>query len=167
MNRRHRLTARFGGGLPTARVSVLLLAALLLLGIDHSPGIAKAFEVPESGSETQSVRSKFAGRYYRGDGLGLNLYLTLNMDGTFTCVWRGCLGEYGTCAGTWKGNGREVKLHTIKKDGMFKDRPPGNLKVGRDGKKIILIPAEEKDLFSKLGPSRVSCYYRVDQVPRR
>jgi hypothetical protein len=39
--------------------------------------------------------SAFAATYYRGDGLGFNLHLSLREGGTFECSWTGCLGNYG------------------------------------------------------------------------
>ena len=35
-----------------------------------------------------------AGEYYFGDGLGANCTLKIRPQGTFTFVWRGCLGTY-------------------------------------------------------------------------
>ncbi len=46
-------------------------------------------------------RADLPGTFYQGDGLGVNLYLTLKDDGRFTFVWRGCLGEYDRNEGPW------------------------------------------------------------------
>jgi hypothetical protein len=41
------------------------------------------------------------GKYYFGDGLGVNCYLELGNDGQFTFRWSGCLGEYDRNSGPW------------------------------------------------------------------
>jgi hypothetical protein len=48
------------------------------------------------------------GRYYSGDGLGRNVYVTLKSDGAFVSDWQGCLGVYGQAEGTWRLEGDQV-----------------------------------------------------------
>jgi hypothetical protein len=42
------------------------------------------------------------GKYYQGDGLGVNWNLSLTRDHRFTFEWTGCLGVYGSTRGTWR-----------------------------------------------------------------
>lgn len=42
-----------------------------------------------------------AGKYYFGDGLGVNCSLELKGDGKFSFTWRGCLGVYDQNNGPW------------------------------------------------------------------
>lgn len=49
-----------------------------------------------------------AGTYYSGDGLGRNITVVLNPDGTFTGEWEGCLGPYGQANGNWQRHGDEL-----------------------------------------------------------
>lgn len=60
------------------------------------------------------TRAELAGRYYQGDGLGVNLDLRLAADGTFKFVWRGCLGEYDKNGGTWWVEGDVVVMNPEK-----------------------------------------------------
>jgi hypothetical protein len=48
------------------------------------------------------------GRYYSGDGLGRNVYVTLKPDGGFVSDWQGCLGVYGQAEETWRLEGDRV-----------------------------------------------------------
>src|SRR3989338_7636275 len=43
-----------------------------------------------------------AGKYYFGDGTGVNNYLELSPDGNFDFKWRGCLGMYDENNGAYK-----------------------------------------------------------------
>lgn len=47
------------------------------------------------------VAAELPGQYYSGDGLGYNVTVTLNSDGTYISDWQGCLGTYGSASGTW------------------------------------------------------------------
>lgn len=105
------------------------------------------------------------GSYYRGDGLGLNLHLALNKDGTFECRWTGCLGEYGKSSGRWSGDERHIKTHAEVAEGMLKDRPVGDLEVGQSNGKTILIQINRRDYFDRVGASRSSCFHRKADVP--
>ena len=47
------------------------------------------------------AESRLTGKYYLGDGLGVNKYLSLSSDGTFHFRWQGCLGTYDENEGTY------------------------------------------------------------------
>lgn len=83
------------------------------------------------------------GDYYQGDGLGYNLHLTLENDGTFTCQWTGCLGDYGSTSGEWSRSGRHITVNPTDSSGMFKDTPLGNMTIlKRDGGRRLIRDAD-------------------------
>src|SRR5437867_3612562 len=51
------------------------------------------------------------GRYYFGDGLGVNCTLELDPGGRFSFSWHGCEGEYDRNEGTWSRDGDLLELH--------------------------------------------------------
>ena len=110
--------------------------------------------VSESGSAV-------VGSYYRGDGLGFNLSLTLARDGTFRCKWTGCLGVYGNTAGTWLREGDRIVTRTAQADGMFEGDPLGDLEVVQNEGETLLIQTNDRDFFEKWGPSRYSAFSRA------
>lgn len=54
--------------------------------------------------------AELPGRYYLGDGLGVNCTLTLQANGRFEFKWTGCLGEYDQNAGKWTLDGDVMVL---------------------------------------------------------
>lgn len=67
-------------------------------------------QVPENTPVQRYDPTRIAGEYYQGDGLGANLYLTINLDYTFKFRWMGCLGEYDKNHGKWKFEGDVLVL---------------------------------------------------------
>lgn len=130
-----------------------------LIKSDRDTGSQQA----DSGQPTDRILvSGIAGSYYRGDGLGLNLHLTLAENGTFRCNWTGCLGDYGNTTGTWSQAKNRIVIETAKVDGMFEHSPLGDLElIQRDGE-TLLVQTNSKDFFEKWGPSRFSCFSRTD-----
>lgn len=57
---------------------------------------------------TRASVGELPGTYYSGDGLGRNVTVVLNPDGTFTSDWQGCLGVYGEADGTWQLQGDQI-----------------------------------------------------------
>lgn len=51
---------------------------------------------------------QLVGRYYGGDGLGYNIWIQLDADGSYSADWHGCLGVYGEARGQWKAEGDQV-----------------------------------------------------------
>ena len=101
--------------LPSLPVSILasLLAAFLIYRSNFIPrkqGLIAvgmvlcvwiiAFEYVPPGQLTSEKKlngvplQEIAGKYYLGDGLGLNWYLDISPAGRFCFLWRGCLGIY-------------------------------------------------------------------------
>ena len=59
------------------------------------------------------------GSYYKGDGLGVNISIQLNPDGTYTSDWNGCLGSYGNSEGSWQANSEYLLFSPSEEDGMM------------------------------------------------
>lgn len=105
--------------------------------------------VPVSPALPEPLALPYAGRYYRGDGLGYNIVLDLENDGSYRGQWRGCLGVYGTAAGKWRvkssGKARQIVLEPTRETNMMK----GHLRIldiiYRD-KKVLFLPTSERDL---------------------
>lgn len=106
------------------------------------------------------AEAALVGSYYRGDGLGLNLVLSLLPDGSFRCQWTGCMGDYGSCSGVWSLDDERVNVRVDAANGLFKEIPLGNLDVesGDDG--TVLIPVKDRAFYDSHGPSGVSCFTR-------
>ena len=76
-------------------VLILLIIAMWATGCSRS----YSSYTPDSGcsgiSETKKANDHlWAGDYYKGDGLGMNIYLSLSEKGKFEYQWYGCLGLY-------------------------------------------------------------------------
>jgi len=102
------------------------------------------------------------GKFYYGDGLGLNLNLTIAEDQTFNCNWHGCLGAYGVCSGTWKRTDMEIEIAELESDGMFINDPLGNLEIGSSDGETILIKLNDRELFDQMGAKRYTCFHRIE-----
>jgi len=77
-----------------------LLAAVSLVALLFGVCVSIAGEEKEKGTpEAPSSAKAVAGDYYRGDGTGYNIYLTLKENGKYTAEWHGCLGKYGEASG--------------------------------------------------------------------
>src|SRR5438128_8068255 len=57
--------------------------------------------------------------YYGGDGLGYNLHMSLHADGTFSCKWTGCMGDYGNASGVWSRSADRVSFVNQQATGML------------------------------------------------
>jgi hypothetical protein len=60
--------------------------------------------------ESPPAIESLAGKYYRGDGLGVNWSLQLNTNGTYAFTWDGCLGRYAESQGHYRLSGQVVVL---------------------------------------------------------
>jgi hypothetical protein len=102
--------------------------------------------------------ASLAGHYYRGDGLGYNLYLNLASSGTYKAEWRGCLGVYGTANGIWSLNGEQIVFSPSEETGMME----GHLRelhiVKQDGQ-AVFVPDLQDDYYQKHGPDRYSAFH--------
>jgi hypothetical protein len=73
----------------------------------------------ERPSPDRVLASKLPGTYYKGDGLGEDIYLEVKADGTYSARWLGDLGDYGRASGTWRLAGNEVQLQPIAETEML------------------------------------------------
>jgi hypothetical protein len=98
-------------------LTFLICVALGLVGrfghwrVRANADIRKAL-APHAASETKLAfdESEIYGRYYFGDGLGVNCSLTIEEDHRFSFQWRGCEGVYDQNSGTWQLHGDVVTL---------------------------------------------------------
>lgn len=119
---------------------------------------------PKKGvSEAPSDSKALAARYYRGDGTGYNVSITLAADGSYSSEWHGCLGKYGEASGTWTLAGRKLTFAPTKEDGMMKGHLK-ELEVMRFDAAWILVPTKKQDreFYEKWGISRYSCFQKAD-----
>lgn len=83
-----------------------------------------------------------AGSYYYGDGLGVNRMISIDPEGTYNYIWRGCLGVYATAYGriTLDAGGVAVL-------GPAEEGGEGGLslrlRVVRWGERTYLVPEDE------------------------
>ena len=142
-----------------------MLIIVLIAVAGCAPRVEQA-QIPESQNDTTTSDAnqigenerQLIGTYYRGDGTGYNLALTLKSTGQFNCRWTGCLGVYGSSTGTWKVDGDEIQISTLTAKGMMEDKPIGTLKVSTNLGKTILIQNNDREFFDEHGPSRYSCF---------
>ena len=141
------------------RVShILVLVTLIAVGCrthDDDPRLIK-----KASAETPSDAKAVSGSYYRGDGTGYNIYLTLKPNGSYAAEWQGCLGKYGEASGKWNLNEKRITFHPSKEEGNLK----GHLKsldVQKFNGDWVLLPT---DFNEKRGVSRASCYQKLDKI---
>lgn len=116
----------------TGRTFSVVLAALTLL-------IATPLLVVAAQRVESTLKSE---RWYRGDGLGYNITITLTEDGTYDARWRGCRGEYGSSQGVWVDQGFEIVLAPERENGLME----GHLRTLRRLKlhgTEVLVPPED------------------------
>jgi hypothetical protein len=125
-NAMHRFATRNAWTLATLAMVVLSLSVLIAC---FSQRISLALWPTDPVPANSFADPMLVGRYYDGDGLGVNLNLSLRGDGTYSCSWTGCLGDYGSTQGNWGRLGDTIHISPTKLDGMFKRKPLGNLQV--------------------------------------
>ena len=98
----------------------------------------------------QVPAEKVYGKYYRGDGLGVNHYLELAMNGRFIFRWHGCLGEYDKNEGAFKMEGNKLvllpELPNIQKG--FQGTPTQFI-VRQAGEDVFLVEKRDMKRFRK------------------
>ncbi len=95
-------------------LAVGLIATLAATAVAQAPSAWRPFDggprkIPAGFEEREQAiearlgaapASRWAGRYYQGDGLGENIRLQLAPDAGVTATWTGCLGMYGANHGS-------------------------------------------------------------------
>jgi hypothetical protein len=119
--------------------------------------------IPEGSDDPKAL----AGHYYRGDGTGYNVDLTLGADGAYTAEWQGCLGTYGTAAGSWKLTDGLVVLTPSKETDMMRDHLRG-LEVLKFKGHWILLTTNQSDrkFYDKWGITAYSCFQNTNSIFR-
>jgi hypothetical protein len=117
-------------------LAVVLVAASISY---YSRALSFFTQLTESLPNHAFVDATLVGHYYDGDRLTANRNLTLKADGTFYCTWTGCLGDYGSTQGNWGRVGNTVHLVATELDGMFKQKPLGNLIVSDNDEGLRLF----------------------------
>ena len=131
----------------------------LSLGLVAAPGADDTEKgTPEAPRDAKAV----AGSYYRGDGIGYNIYLTLKENGEYTAEWHGCLGKYGEASGQWTLTDKRIVFRPAKEEDMMK----GHLKsldVLRYKGQWIFVPSDDHEFYDKYGVSRYSCFQKQEK----
>jgi len=89
----------------------------------------------------------YNGKYFFGDGLGVNCHLTLAED-TFSFLWRGCLGVYGENSGTFTISNNKLNIFPAKQNIQkgFGGTPTEFIFISW-GNRLYLIPDNDTDLI--------------------
>ena len=101
----------------------------------------------------------FAGQYFQGDGLGVNLTLDIGPSGAYTLSWHGCLGLYHLEHGTAAFEGSAVRLRPAP------GTPKNDFRVDREltrvpwGKRTYLLAGSDMASFVE--------WINKDYEPRR
>jgi hypothetical protein len=125
---------------------------------------------PQKGVVERPADAKaVAGRYYRGDGMGYNVYLTLGPEGTYTAEWHGCLGTYGDAAGNWELADTQIVFTPSKETDMMRDHLRCLDVLKFQGHWIFLSTDKDgRKFYDKWGVSPVSCFQNTNSIfPRR
>ena len=107
------------------------------------------------------VPSDLHGQYYAGDGLGYNLGLSLNPNGSYECTWHGCLGLYGSADGSWSLEGANLVLTPRSETDMLVGYLVTLDIVSYMGH-LLLVTEHDRDFFLKHGPSTYSALHRSE-----
>ena len=141
-------------------------AAISSLALVFGAALGLAAEVNEKGTPEAPANAKaVAGTYYRGDGLGYNVSLTLKENGKYNAEWHGCLGKYGEASGKWTVAGNRITFTPAKEEGMMKGYLQ-SLDVLRFKGDSILVPTDSRDreFYNGSGVSRFSCFQKASNI---
>lgn len=128
-------------------LAILAFGGLTVAGIAGCTTNDNAANSTKQQAKPDTVETALAGSYYQGDGLGYNLHLTLEQDGRFDCLWTGCLGNYGETSGKWTRDGDRILITATESNGMFTDRPLGNMTITKhEGKSQLLCDKDAEIL---------------------
>jgi hypothetical protein len=135
------MLAHFLARLTAVAITLLLGIHAMLVLSGYSSACPKGDRPTQARADedTSTVATKLLfdekelyGRYYFGDGLGVNCSLVLETDHRFTFKWRGCLGEYDRNSGTWRLEGDILALRP--------EKP--NKREGFQGTNLRFIPVK-------------------------
>lgn len=104
-----------------------------------------------------------SGEYYQGDGLGYNVSIILNANGTYSSEWQGCLGSYGSGWGTWTATDSLVTLSPTTETGMMQGHLR-KLEIVKAGNDTVLLDKGDWELFRIYGVDRSTCFQRRERL---
>ncbi len=108
-----------------------------------------------------AVAKRLDGEWYRGDGKGYNVTITLSKDRGYSAVYTGCLGIYGTARGTWRVQRGSVAFTPTEERGTMR-KHLRTLDIEQTGKDIVLVPPDVREEFKQYGASsRLWCFKRM------
>jgi hypothetical protein len=87
--------------------------------------------------DTNTVPARVAGSYYHGDGLGMNITITVSTNQKYTAGWSDCIGSCGAAAGSWSNANDMLYLTPTNETGMFRSHRIRLLRV-RDAANLIV-----------------------------
>lgn len=102
---------------------------------------------------------EWAGKYFRGDGLGVNVHVTVAPKSGFTFAWYGCLGRYDVNYGTVSAsNGRlALGFELPNSQRGFEGIPEAFVPV-RWGERLYLLGADQaKEFANAVNSGREPC----------
>jgi hypothetical protein len=142
---------------------LIFLVALITVGCQTRDDAA--LTVKKATLEMPADAKAISGSYYRGDGTGYNIYLTLKRDGSYAAEWHGCLGKYGDASGTWRLDGDRITFSPSSETDMMKDHLR-TLDVMRFEGDWIFLPTakDDREFYDKWGVCRFSCFQKKDRI---
>jgi len=146
------------------------MRALLILVLFATAGQQQASRYVDVKGVTLPVNvtaESLVGDWYRGDGLGYNVTLSLKAKGNFEAVWTGCVGEYGRAEGTWIIDQGAVALKPVTEAGTMVNYLRRVDIVSYRGHVLLVPSGKDGDFFVEYGPSNYSCFGRDDNLPMR
>ena len=78
---------------------------------------------------TNTVTTCAPGSFYHGDGLGMNILVTISTNQKYTAQWSDCMGSCGTAAGSWSNATGMLHLTPTNETGMFRSHQIRVLRV--------------------------------------
>ena len=87
---------------------------------------------------------QIAGKYYLGKGLGFTFTLTVHPDGTFSSIWRGCLGIYAEASGSAFLRDGELVLEPVSRKGGTSRGLETRFLPIRWGERQYLVPSDQR-----------------------
>jgi hypothetical protein len=147
----------------------LIVAVLLLVGGSLWAGVGFVLEAsgPPHVPVPPAIAAQFAGTYYEGDGLGVQIRLTLADDGSFVGTWDGCMGRYGDSDGNWSVSGETLTLSPHRETDKMKNYAR-TFDIVKTEKGFVFVTDANQRHFKEYGDSSTCwCFHRIDQLKQR
>jgi hypothetical protein len=116
--------------------------------------------------------AKLAGIYYHGDGVGVNIYLSLKPDGSYLADLYGCGGFYAEARGNWGIAANTITLSPFQKEDPLRGYLR-TLDIVNVANRFVFVRPEGRERFEEhradaLNPSvgRYWCFQPRDKMPK-